>query len=323
MDWQKIWDTIVQFFNDNIWNIVKFFSVLVIGGLFIFVLMRILKAIFRRKAADSMAVRFVLSIIRFILWFSLVLVLMTIVGIEVNGLTTAMSAIVLAIGVALKDNVSNLANGLILVSSKKYKVGDYVIVGEVEGSIVEINFLFTTLRTADGRQVLMPNGTMVNSQVINNGAFPKRRINLTFSVAYDSDVEKVKSVILGVMASDGRIYEDPAPLCHLKTLGTSSLDFFSYCWVDGEDYWDVYYFLMETIFNELKRNGIAIPYQQAEVRIRQDTVQMPVIEEALTPRVEKKRAAEKKRMSIEELEDAKLNEIVLTKKKSNKKKASK
>ncbi len=323
MDWQKIWDTIVQFFNDNIWNIVKFFSVLVIGGLFIFVLMRILKAIFRRKAADSMAVRFVLSIIRFILWFSLVLVLMTIVGIEVNGLTTAMSAIVLAIGVALKDNVSNLANGLILVSRKKYKGGDYVIVGEVEGSIVEINFLFTTLRTADGRQVLMPNSTMVNSQVINNGAFPKRRINLTFSVAYDSDVEKVKSVILGVMASDGRIYEDPAPLCHLKTLGTSSLDFFSYCWVDGEDYWDVYYFLMETIFNELKRNGIAIPYQQAEVRIRQDTVQMPVIEEALAPRVEKKRVIEKKRMSIEELEDAKLNEIVLTKKKTSKKKASK
>lgn len=305
-----MWDQIVNFFSANVWNIVKFFSVLLIGIIFIWIIMAILKRILKAKEVDPMAIRFSSSIIRFALGLVLVLVLLDAMGVQVTGITTAISAAILAVGMALKDNLSNLANGLILVGSKKYRTGDYIIVGSVEGSIVSINFLFTTLKTPDGKQVVMPNSTMVNSQVTNLGAYAKRRINLTFSVAYESDVEQVKQIILDVMHSDGRVYLDPAPFCRLKTLNASSIDFFANCWVDKEDYWDVYYYLMETIFNEFKRQGVSIPYAQMEVRQRVDTVNMPVLGDKIQSRVEKKRVKKRKKVTFEDLEDASLAELV-------------
>ena len=320
MDFQQIWETIKNFFVDNVWNIVRFFAVLIIGFILIISIMQILKKIFKARNVDPVASRFVLSLIRFILWFAFVLILLAMVGVEVTGLTAAVSAIVLAIGVALKDNISNLANGLILVGSKKYKTGDYIIVGSVEGSIIEINVLFTVLKTPDGKQIVMPNSTMVNSQVTNNSAFEKRRVAITYSVAYDSDVSKVKEVILSVMRANGKVYLDPAPFCRLKALSSSSIDFFAHCWCDTEDYWDVYYDLIENTFNELKKNGIAIPYQQIEYRERTDTPEMPIEEKELI-RVEKERVMKKQKITLEDIADGEALQKTLEKAERKAKKA--
>ena len=311
------WNKVLNFFSENVWNIVRFFSVLVIGILVIWIIMSIVKRTMRHREVDPIIVNFTAGIIRFCLLLVLILILLSTIGVQITGITTAISAAVLAVGMALKDNLSNLANGIILVASDKYKTGDYIIVGSVEGSITEINFLFTALKTKDGKQVLMPNSTMVNSQVTNLGAYPTRRVDLTIPVAYDTDVEKVKSIIIEVMRSDGRIYLDPAPFCALKDFSASSIDLFAYCWVDGDDYWDVYYFLMETIFNELKRNNVVIPYQQIEVRQRTDEVVMPFNQEGLKPRVEKKRVKKKKRMTVDDMEESTLTEIMERSKKES------
>ena len=305
----NLWESIKNFFTNNVWNIVKFFSILVIGIIIIWSIIFVLKKAFNKKGTDKLASRFVITIIRYLLWLILILVLLMNIGVEITGITAALSAAVLAIGMALKDNMANIANGLILIGSSKYKTGDYVIVGSVEGSITEINLLFTALKTPDGKQVLMPNSTMVNSQVTNLGAYPSRRVSLTFSVAYDSDVELVKKVVTDVMKSDGRIYLDPAPFCRLKTLEASSINFFCHCWCDNSDYWDVYYYLMETIFNEFKKNGINIPYQQIEIRERTDKVVMPYIENDVQERVEKKRTPKKTKISLSDIENGDFKKI--------------
>ena len=302
-DISQMWDQVVAFFQSNGWNILKFFSILAIGLIAIWIIMLILKRIMRARSVDPMAIRFTAGILRFGLLLILILVLLDVMGVQVTGITTAISAIILAVGVALKDNLANLANGIILVVSKKYKTGDYIIVGDVQGSIVEINFLFTTLKTFDGKQVLMPNSTMVNSQVTNLGAYPMRRVDITFPVAYETDLALAKSVILEVMKSNGKIYMDPAPLIALKQLNSSSLDIFTYCWVDSSDYWDAYYYLMDNVYNEFKRNGIVVPFQQIEIRERKDEVVMPVYKAALPERVEKKREKKKKNFSVEDIED--------------------
>lgn len=307
----EFWDKVTNFFANNYWNLLKFIGVLVLGIVIIWIIMSIIKRAMRHREMDPIVINFTCGIIRFCFLLVLVLVLLSTIGVQITGITAAISAAVLAIGMALKDNLSNLANGLILVASKKYKTGDYIVVGSVEGSITEINFLFTTLKTIDGKQVLMPNSTMVNSQVTNLGAYPTRRIELTIPVAYESDVEKVKELILDVMHSDGRVYLDPAPFCALKTLNASSIDFFAHCWVDSTDYWDVYYYLVEHIFNELKREGIVIPYQQIEVRQRNDEVVMPFNEKKLPSRVEKKRVQKKKKLTLEEMEDSSFGDIVV------------
>ena len=289
MDWNGIWTTISDFFTNNAWNIVAFFAALIFGIVIIKILVIVVKKILSRTKIEEVAANFILAIVKFLLWLILILILLSIIGVQITGIITALSAAILAVGMALQGNISNIANGIIIVATKMFKKGDYIIVGDKEGSIVEINFLFTTIYTPDNKKITIPNSTIVNSAVVNAGANPKRRVNFTFPVAYESDVDLVKKIVIDVMNSNGKIYLDPAPFCKLKEFNDSSIDFFANCWCDSGDYWDVYYYVMENVFNEFKRHGISIPFAQVEVRERKDDVKMPYREEPLPDRVEKER----------------------------------
>ena len=293
MDFQAIWQSIIDYFSGSYVAIIKFFALLLIGIIFIKILCAIFKKLFTRTKMEQIARNFLLAILRFIMWLILVLALLSVIGVEISGILTAVSAAVLAIGMALQSNISNLASGIVIVSTHMFKKGDYISVSGSEGSIAEINFLFTTIMTKDNKKITLPNFMIVNNAVVNAGANPKRRVDLTFSVAYESDVEQVKKIITDVMKSNGAVYLDPAPFCRLKTLGASSLDFFSYCWCDSADYWDVYYYIVETVYNEFKRNGISVPYAQYEIRNRTDNVVMPFDSKPLPVRKEKVRKKEK------------------------------
>lgn len=293
MDWAKLWSNIVNFFTTNIWNVVLFVCVFIFGIILVKLLMNIVRRILNKTKMEKIAQNFLLAIIKFCLYLIWVLVLLSIIGIQVTGVLTALSAILLAVGMALESNIANLANGIVIVSTHMFKKGDFISVGGVEGSITQINFLFTTLTTPDNKKVTIPNSTIVNSSVTNAGANPKRRVDFTFSVAYETDVEQVKNIVTSVMQSNGKVYLDPAPFCRLKVLGASSIDFFANCWVDSEDYWDVYYYVIENVYNEFKRNNISIPYNQLEVRNRTDEVTMPYTKKPLSKRVEKERKVEK------------------------------
>ncbi len=290
MDFGAIWETIKNYFAENYMSYVRFFAVLIIGIIVIKILLKIMSGVFRRM--EPVAKRFLLAIFKFVFWLTLILVLLSVVGVEITGMLTAVSAVLLAIGMALESNIANLANGIVIVSSHMLKKGDFITVGDVSGCVTEINFLFTTLTTIDNKRVTIPNSTIVNSAVVNAGANPKRRVDITFSVAYESDVELVKRTVIGVMRSNGKVYLDPEPFCKLKTIGESSLDFFSNCWCDSEDYWDVYYYLMENVYNEFKKNGIVIPYRQVEVREKRGAGTLPFDDKPLPERKEKARKKE-------------------------------
>ena len=293
MDWSSIWDSIVNYFETNVWNIVWFFVILLVGVLLIKFILSLVRKMLSKTKMEKIAQQFICTALKFCLWLVLILLLLSQVGIEISGILTAISALILAVGMALETNMANLANGIVIVSNHMFKKGDYIIVDGVEGNITDINFLFTTLLTSDNKKVTLPNSTIVNSSVINLGANEKRRIDFTFSVAYESDVELVKKIVTDVMKSDGRVYLDPNPFCRLKTMNASSLDFFANCWCDNEDYWEVYYFVMEWVYNEFKRNKISVPFNQLEVRERKDNVKLPVVGKKLPERVEKVREAKK------------------------------
>lgn len=293
MDWSSIWNSIVNYFETNVWNIVWFFVILLVGVLLIKFILSLVRKMLSKTKMEKIAQQFICTALKFCLWLVLILLLLSQVGIEISGILTAISALILAVGMALETNMANLANGIVIVSNHMFKKGDYIIVDGVEGNITDINFLFTTLLTSDNKKVTLPNSTIVNSSVINLGANEKRRIDFTFSVAYESDVELVKKIVTDVMKSDGRVYLDPAPFCRLKTMNASSLDFFANCWCDNEDYWEVYYFVMEWVYNEFKRNKISVPFNQLEVRERKDNVKLPVVGKKLPERVEKVRESKK------------------------------
>ena len=291
MDWNKLWNDITAFFTNNVWAIIGFFATLVLGLILIKIVYVAVKRIFARTKMEKIAQQFVLAIIKFLLYLVLILCLLSVAGVEISGIITAVSATLLAVGMALQNNIANLANGIIIVSGHMFKKGDYIIVEDREGSIVDINFLFVTLMTTDNKRITIPNSIIVNNAVVNSGANAQRRVDFTFSVAYESDVELVKKIVTDCMLSNGKVYDtqDKKPFCRLKTLGASSLDFFANCWCDTEDYWDVYYYVMETVYNEFKKHNISVPYNQLEVRQRTDTVDMPFVEGPLPQRVEKVR----------------------------------
>ena len=293
MDWAGIWNDIVTYFQTNVWNIVFFFVILILGIIIIKIIMTVLRKVLGKTRMERIAQQFICTAVKFCLWLVLILLLLSQIGIQISGILTAISALILAVGMALESNMANLANGIVIVSNHMFKKGDYIIVDGVEGNITDINFLFTTLLTSDNKKITLPNSTIVNSSVTNLGANAKRRVDFTFSVAYESDVELVKKIVTDVMKSDGRVYLDPAPFCRLKTMNASSLDFSANCWCDNEDYWDVYYYVMEWVYNEFKRNKTSVSYNQLEVRERKDSVKVPVIGKKLPERVEKVRVEKK------------------------------
>ena len=289
MNWQLIWENITNFFRGNVWNIVTFIVVLVFGIVVIKLMLNIMKRMFRRTHMEPIAIGFIMAILKFLLYLVLVIVLLEILGIGITWIVTAFSAVFLAVGLALQNNIANLANGIIIVSSGMFKKGDYISVDGVEGSISQINFLYITLVTPDNKRITIPNNKILNDIVTNFDSNNTRRVNFEFEVAYENDVEFVKQTVIECMKSNGMVRLDPAPFCRLKTMGDNNLLFVGRCWCDREDYWTVYYDITETVFNEFKRRGIAIAYNQLEVRQRTDEPAVPVIGNGLQLRVEKQR----------------------------------
>lgn len=279
MDWQKIWDNITSFFTDKFWNIVIFFAVLVIGIIVIKILLNLINKVMSKTKIEKVTQGFLYHVIKFIMYLIFILILLNLIGISITGMLTTISAMVLAVGMALQNLITNVANGIVIVTMSMFKKGDYIVVSGVEGSIDDINFLFTTIITPDSKKITIPNSSILNNPVTNYGGRPVRRVDFNFEVAYESDVELVRYIILNVMKSNGKVHLEPnAPFCRLKTFESNGIKFFANCWVDKEDYWDVYYYVMENVFNEFKKSKISIPYTQLEVRERKDEVVMPVVD---------------------------------------------
>lgn len=289
MNWQLIWHNIVDFFRGNVWNIVTFIVVLVFGVIAVKLMINILRRMLRRTRMEPIAVGFIMAIVKFLLYLVLFLVLLEILGIGITWIVTAFSAAFLAIGLALQNNISNLANGIIIVSGGMFKKGDYIAVDGVEGSVAQINFLYITLITPDNKRITIPNNKILNDIVTNYDSNNTRRVNFEFEVGYDNDVEKVKQTVIECMKSNGLVRLDPEPFCRMKSMGNNNLLFVARCWCDREDYWTVYFDITETVFNEFKRRGINIDYNQVEVRQRTDSPASPVNGTGLPARVEKKR----------------------------------
>ena len=312
MNWNKIWNSITDFFSRNAWNIVIFFAVMFIGIIVIKLVLNITRRILNKTKMEQIAVGFIMAILKFVFYLFLIIILLSIVGIEITGIVTALSAVFLSVGLALQNTIANVANGIIIVSSKMFKKGDYIAVNGVEGAITQINFLYVTLLTPDNKRITLPNNALLNNVVTNFDSNNTRRVNFSFEVGYENDVELVKKVVIDCMKSNGLVRLDPVPFCRLNGMGASNLQFTARCWCDREDYWTVYFDLMETVFNEFKRHKISIAYNQVEIRERTDTPPVPVVGNALPARVEKKR---NNRRHFD-LEDADLTQIFKHKGKS-------
>ena len=287
MDWEAIKNKIITFFQNSGLNILYAILAFVVGLIFVKLLVIVLRRIFAKSKMEKVTQSFFVSTIRVLLYVCLVFVIAQILGISTTGFIAIISTAGIAVSLALQSSLSNLANGVVLLITHPFKEGDFVSIGGVEGTIKTLEMTHTKLVSVDNKLLSIPNSTVVSSVIVNYNVLGKRKIVFNFAVDYATDIKKVKEIINKVMYSNGKIKLDPAPFIALKTLDDSSLGIMANCWVDSEDYWDVFYFVTENVFNEFKRNKISIPFNQMEVRLRDDNVEMPVIEEPLPERVDK------------------------------------
>ena len=220
-----------------------------------------------RANVDPTLSRFLRSVIYMALLVMVALAAVQQLGVEATSFFAILGAAGLAIGLALKDSLSNFSSGVMLVFFKPFKVGDYVDAGGVSGTVDSISIFNTILKTPDNRLVTVPNSQIYADAITNYSAMATRRIDLVFGVSYDDDVVRAKEIMRSVLEEEERVLDEPAPVIMMLELADSSVNFAVRPWVATSDYWAVRGELLEKIKRSLEDAGLSIPYPQRDVHL--------------------------------------------------------
>ena len=233
------------------------------------ILLRVLDRGLDRGHIEKSFHAFIRSAVNIVLWFVTVAIVAQSLGINATSLIALVSIAGLAISLSVQDSLSNLAGGLTILSTKPFMVGDYVEIGDAAGTVVEIGMVHTKLNTTDNCRLVLPNSTVVSTQVRNYSAEPSRRVDLVVGASYDAPAERVKETLLEVVHAHKKVLQDPEPFARMSKHGDSAVEYTVRVWCETADYWEVYYDLLEQIKTAFDAQGIGIPYPRVEVYLHQ------------------------------------------------------
>lgn len=216
---------------------------------------------------DATLSRFLSSIVYMVLIVFVVLTALSALGVNTTNFLAILGVAGLAVGLALKDSLSNFAAGVMLVFFRPFKMGDYIEAAGISGTVVSIKIFDTILRTSDNRVITVPNALIYADTITNFSAEDKRRIDLVIGIGYDDDIARAKALIQGVLGQDDRILDEPPPVMLVVELGESSVDIAVRSWVNSGDYSQVRSDLLEHIKRALEAAGLSIPYPQRDLHI--------------------------------------------------------
>jgi small conductance mechanosensitive channel len=251
-------------------NVVLAVVVLILGLIIINVFLKGVKRILIKRDTDPSLIPFIITLSNIALKAMLVVSVVGMVGIEVTSFVALIGAAGLAVGLALQGTLQNFAGGVIILMIKPFKAGDFIETGGYTGSVSEIQIFNTYLKTPDNKVVIIPNGQLANSSMINYTNEPTRRVDWTFGIAYGDSAALAKEVLLGLIKNDQRIKTDPAPFVALSQLADSSVNFVVRVWVDTPDYWEVHFEMNENVYNTFAEKGLNIPFPQMDVHVHKD-----------------------------------------------------
>jgi small conductance mechanosensitive channel len=216
---------------------------------------------------DETLSQFLRSLINMTLLVMVILTAVGALGVPTTNFLAILGAAGLAIGLALKDSLSNFSSGVMLVFFRPFQVGDFVEAGGALGTVVSIGIFNSIIKTGDNRVITVPNSIIYGGTITNYSAETTRRIDLVIGVGYNDDIAQARDLIMEVLNSDERILKDPAPTVMLLELADSSINFAVRPWVNSEDYWAVRAYVLEHVKNSIDRAGLSIPYPQRDVHI--------------------------------------------------------
>lgn len=264
-------------FNDTVdWlisMIPSFISALIIlvgGWWLIKLILKVMNRALVRSKADHTVISFLNSITKTGLLIFLGVCVLSALKFDVSTLIATLGAAAVTIGLALKDSLANVASGTLIIINKKFKTGDFIETEGIIGEVMKIEMMYTTLRTYDYKEVMIPNSRLASNNIINHFSLESRRVDIPVPIAYKEDVDKARKVILEVINNDERVLKEKNNKVIIDTFNDSSVDLKVWVWCASEDYWGVLFDMKERIKNALDKEGIEIPFNQLDVHLDGD-----------------------------------------------------
>ncbi len=242
-------------------------ALLVIGWIVIGLVMSGIEKLMKRRNVDVSLAPFLKSVIKAALWTLLLIAVATQVGIKTTSFVAVLGALTFAIGFALQGSLANFAGGVLILLFKPFRVGDLIDAQGYTGVVESISVLNTYLLTPDNKTVILPNGNLSNSPVMNISGKGEIRVDMTFGIAYQDDVDKAKAVIQSVSDACPYLLEGKDTDIFVSELGDSSVNFAVRPWAASADYWNTYFYFHENIKKAFDTKGVNIPYPTMDVNV--------------------------------------------------------
>ncbi len=263
--WDKIQDMLLEYGESLLLALLA----VIIGTILIKkVLMPLVTKILAKGKADETIKHFLRSFINVALYVALVVIVMSYLKIDMTSALAFLGSCGVAIGLALQDTLANIAGGIFVLFTKPYVIGDYVEVDNIQGIVTDITLLHTKLDTVDNKAIFVPNNQMSSSKLTNYSREETRRLDLKFSISYDSDFRKAKDILIKIADEHPMILKDPAPIIRVGELADSSVNLVFRVWVPTVSYWDVNFDVIEQVKLTFDKEGIHIPFNQMDVHIK-------------------------------------------------------
>ena len=231
---------------------------------------RLAKRLMEKAVVEEILISFIGNMLYFALLVVVVIAALDRLGVNTSSVLAIFAAAGLAVGLALKDSLSNFSAGVMLVLFKPFKAGDFIEAAGSAGVVEKLRIFNTVMRTVDNREITIPNSQIYGGTIINFSARDTRRIDMIFGIGYGDDIRQAKTLIAEVISEDARILKDPEPVILLMELADSSVNFAVRPWVNAADYWVVRSDLLEQVKAKFDANGISIPFPQRDVHLFSD-----------------------------------------------------
>ncbi len=265
--------TTAEYYSDLALNFATEYGLKLLGALAIFLIgkwiakqfLKLMRRGMERAQVDATLISFSSNVIYVALIIAIVVAAASNLGINTSSFIAIFGAAGLAIGLALKDTLANVGAAVLIIFFRPFKVGDAIEVSGVVGTVQSINLFSTTLTTADNRSIIIPNGTLVAGNIINNTGNVDRRIDLVFDIDYKDDLKLAKEVISNVLSEHPKVLKEPAFVVAVGALAANSVQLYARPWALSEEYWDVRFELIEAIKLKFDEHHITVPFPQMDL----------------------------------------------------------
>ncbi len=246
-------------------NIIAAVIFLIAGYWLIKLIVHIIHKALEKGNADHTIISFLVSVSRASLAIMLGVCILATLGVNVATLLAALGAAAVTVGLAIKDSLANVASGTLIILNRKFKTGDFIETEGIIGEIMRIDIMYTTLRTYDHKEVLIPNSRLASNNVINHFKLDDRRLEIHVPVSYSQDIGQARKVVMDYIATVKGVLQDKPNRIIVNNYGDSSVDMILYVWCNSNEYWPVLYEVMDGVKAALDKAGIEIPFNQLDV----------------------------------------------------------